>query len=237
MKTAFNFRDLGGIPVEGNRQVKKGLLFRSSRWDGAPDPEIEEFKTYGIKVTVDFRTKNDRKIDGLYEKMETRYVRAPFDIFKVYEAPFMTEAKVPRSYIRAAFGNKRYQTLLDLIKAGDVPLMFHCSAGKDRTGVAAALVLLLLGANEEAIVKDYMLTEQFTPLLVARWTERESFKRIGAMLAKRAMPTIVTREAYIRGAVQEIFKRYPSVEEFFVAEYGITQKDIIAMREKYTEPV
>lgn len=75
-------------------------------------------------------------------------------------------------YERMLFGNKAYKELFRALEAGETPVLFHCSAGKDRTGVAAILILLALGASDKTIAEDFEKTNIWRrPELEAVWAE------------------------------------------------------------------
>ena len=77
-----------------------------------------------------------------------------------------------RMYERMLFGNKAYKELFRALEAGETPVLFHCSAGKDRTGVAAMLILLALGASDKTIAEDFEKTNIWRrPELEAVWAE------------------------------------------------------------------
>lgn len=171
-----NVRDLGGIPVEGGRIVAPGLLFRGSALYGLTEADCKTlFEELGIVRVIDLRTgwereaKPDIQVDGV------EYLHIPFyDLEKVgieYTEPAAGTKVIGRDV--ACNPNRFYRSLpnpltlrqmregvrrvLDSAIAGQ-PVYMHCSGGKDRAGILTLLVLTVLGADEDAILDDYLFT-------------------------------------------------------------------------------
>ena len=146
----------------------------------------------------------------------------------------MLPAGVHESYARMPFGNPAYRALFGAIRAGQTPILFHCTAGKDRTGVAAALILKALGVSREDIVEDYLLTN------ACRTTGQDQFR---GMLERAGLPaaqaqqvteiaTGVRRES-IESALDAIEEKYPSFEEYLRAEFEIGAAELEDIRARY----
>ena len=160
-----------------------------------------------------------------------------FDLEKLLRSEdgirMLTEG-VHESYARMPFGNPAYRALFGAIRAGQTPILFHCTAGKDRTGVAAALILKALGVSREDIVEDYLLTN------ACRTTGRDQFR---GMLERAGLPaaqaqqvteiaTGVRRES-IESALDAIEDKYPSFEEYLRAEFEIGAAELEDIRARY----
>ena len=138
------------------------------------------------------------------------------------------------AYRKMPFNNRSYCRLINLIRGGMVPVIFHCNVGKDRTGIAAALILLMLGANEEEIIKDYLKTQNIEKFIAKSISKDINFLLRG-VITRCIKPVFLADESYIRASLDEIKKRYISAEKFFEAEYQITPDEIKRLREKYTD--
>lgn len=164
---AQNFRDLGGHPTGQGRRVRQGKLFRSSHLSEVP--EHSPVKRLSIKTLV-----------TLQSKMEVKHLGAPLPA----SWPDVRWAHIPMgdewftnngfTRIRAETGKEHlalvmhfrqdWRTFFKLLAERDVyPLVFHCSAGRDRTGVGAAMILSLLGVDRERIVGDFLESNQTFP--------------------------------------------------------------------------
>ncbi|MEU8132995.1 tyrosine-protein phosphatase [Streptodolium elevatio] len=174
-----NFRDLGGYPAVDGRVVAWGRLYRSDSLGKLHGDDAradrERFLALGIRTVVDLRypweiAKRGRvpERDGLgYHNLSIEH--RPYDQAAlgpdVDVEPFLTE-----KYVEVALdGVKEIRGALDVLAAPGGPAVFHCASGKDRTGIIAALVLTLLGVEDEVIVADFALTGLATERLVADW--------------------------------------------------------------------
>ena len=167
LETTFNTRELGGIPINKNNQVKWGKLLRSDDISKLSEQDIEDLYEYGIDTIIDLRTKAER--------LETGYVLAEDERFKKHYISLMTSEDVQdisHSDTDMTLGHF-YCQLLDegqsmirdiftiLSQKNNEGILFHCAAGKDRTGVIAALILNLLGVSNSDIIANYEVTYSF----------------------------------------------------------------------------
>jgi len=168
----INFRDLGGYVTEDARKVKWGQVYRSAQLDRLSDKGIDVMAKMDIRSVIDLRFSDETQryptikeavpnaqISAWEDELEPIETTGSDDIQRSWKASLETNdpAQV-REAMRVNYPKKLYshraiyrKMLLQLAK-GQLPLVFHCAAGKDRTGVAAALVLSLLGVDHEQIV-------------------------------------------------------------------------------------
>jgi protein-tyrosine phosphatase len=162
LEGVFNFRDLGGYPVQDGRRTRWGRVFRSATLHHITDADIEVFRDLEIQVVYDLRSPRERAdrrpLPG------TRIIDLP--VFHP-DAPRHDPAKAddPSEYLTLIYrGALEYSApvfarlLTGLTEPGALPTVFHCTVGKDRTGLAAALLLEVLGVTEDDILDDYELT-------------------------------------------------------------------------------
>ncbi len=160
----WNFRDLGGAPA-GTDRVAHGRLFRTAHLSGISEVSAAHLhEALGVRVYLDFREPHDIPRDGEPEALLARGVRwqrHPFDIsdpeFKAVATPRPADW---RALYSRAFPRLRRELAqaVRLIALADEPVVFGCWAGKDRTGIVAALVLSLLGVEDEWIATDFAKT-------------------------------------------------------------------------------
>lgn len=190
-----NFRELGGYTGCGGRHVKYGAFYRSPALANIKTPaDRARFEELGVRTVFDFRSEKERTLapDPAFPGVVNIPASAmlaedgsemDFDLEKLLRSEdgirMLTEG-VHESYARMPFGNPAYRALFGAIRAGQTPILFHCTAGKDRTGVAAALILKALGVSREDIVEDYLLTN------ACRTTGRDQFR---GMLERAGLPT------------------------------------------------
>jgi protein-tyrosine phosphatase len=170
--TCFNFRDLGGYPTQDGAQVRWKTLFRADtlhRLDGA---DLDAFHDLGLCTVIDLRSGHEVDDHG--------QLRPAVDTLVVHHLPMLDEvggpnrpapALSPAETATLTAGNA-YISMADrgrhaigravtlLARPERLPAVFHCTAGKDRTGILAAVVLGALGVGDDDIVVDYMLTDE-----------------------------------------------------------------------------
>ncbi len=166
-----NFRDLGGYPGDAGRPVRWRQLFRSDHFGALTEADRAALAPLGIARSFDFR--------GVAERAATPYqwpgvVQHPLSIEptvvqrmqdlaaagRTLTVPVVTElmADLYRNLVRDQA--HRFAELFDQLLQAEAPVVFHCTAGKDRTGVAAALILLALGVPRDVVRADYLLTNR-----------------------------------------------------------------------------
>src|SRR3982751_563351 len=170
---ASNFRDLGGYPGQDGRLVRWRQLFRSNHLGHLTESDIEVLRSLGLKSAFDFRGTEERvaALCGLSEiavhslPIEPTVVAAlrargangvalsSADALEVMRDSY-------RNYVRCNTTNFR-RLFAHLIEEDRAPLVIHCTAGKDRTGFACALILHALGVPDDVIAEDYLLTNRF----------------------------------------------------------------------------
>lgn len=131
----------------------------------------------------------------------------------------------------------QYAEMFQLLLTGDQPLLIHCASGKDRTGFGAALILDVLGVDEDAIVDDYLLTNKYLP--VDKELERLSnafSDHAGAPVSAEVLrPMIEVRPEYIKACFAEIRKRFASKQHFYKAALSLDDAKLEQLKDRYLE--
>src|SRR5262245_11695304 len=169
---ASNFRDLGGYPAKDGKLTRWRLLFRSNHLGHLTEDDIAVLRELGLKSAFDLRGAEERlptlcRDGGItvhslpIEPVTMAVLRDPpaagKSVGRCETAGIMRESY--RNYVRQ--NTASYKTLFAHLLEDTAPLVIHCTAGKDRTGFAAALILKALGVADELVVEDYMLTNRF----------------------------------------------------------------------------
>jgi protein-tyrosine phosphatase len=243
-----NLRDIGGLPAANNRYVKWGLIYRSGAIDKLSAPDLAYWKSLQIKEVVDFR--NDTEIQNAPDKYpgnyDVKYVRAQIGISSSKtennSARFMamlksdtTSATTARNMMidvnRNMVANiKDFKPLFDelIANSGQKSLLFHCSAGKDRTGLASALILSALGVPEDVIVEEYTLTNKyFKPYAMKNGTLNQYNPAVSAVVMS-------AEPEYIRAALNEMKSKYGSVQNCLEQEIGLDEEKRQILIQSYT---
>jgi protein-tyrosine phosphatase len=173
---AFNFRDLGGYPTRSGRVTRWGRLFRSDTLHQLTAGDVEILRALGLATIVDLRTSGELGRTGrgpmASEPIDYRHL----SVIREGEGEAMAAPAPPGHELTARYlwyldrGREALVEALSLLAdPARLPLVFHCAAGKDRTGVLAALVLDILGVEPDVIVADYVVTAGRMDLILARY--------------------------------------------------------------------
>ena len=169
-----NLRDLGGYRANDGRSVRFGRVFRSASLAGLTDADLTAFAATGIRTVCDLRGENEaaRAPSRLPAAGAPEVVRLPIeprvgaslrDLLAREEATGEDVHDLLRTAYAAYATDHlpRYRALFDLLLREErLPLLFHCSAGKDRTGFGAALLLTALGVPRQTVIADYLATNR-----------------------------------------------------------------------------
>ncbi len=161
----FNFRDIGGYLNQDGRRVKKGLYFRAGRQDRMTNKDLAQLSDLNISTQIDLR-KQEEVLDqgrGPLEDMGAKYIN-------ISVIPEGGSEKLNKLVGDTGISGKRYLGYLEfgptswlrlfgiLAEEENLPVLLHCTAGKDRTGVSTAFLLSVLGVSRDIIEADYLLT-------------------------------------------------------------------------------
>ena len=168
LEAVHNFRDLGGYPTAGGRSTKWRTLFRSDglyRLRGADD--MSRVMQLGLKSVIDLRTEREQREQGIFP---TDDIEVTFHHLSIVDVTW-SDTETPEFDDEVEFlvwgyrdmleiGSSRFADAMHVLAQTDsLPAVFHCAAGKDRTGVLAALLLSSLGVDDAHICADYGLTQ------------------------------------------------------------------------------
>ena len=243
-----NFRDLGGHETEEGRRLRWGKLYRSSKLSSLTDEDIRYVNRLGVTLICDFRQVIEQELEPglLLHSDRTRLASLPIapgshnnfienlhnGIIAVDDAAGFME-QVNRDLVASQM--PQYAEMFRLLLAGDEQVLIHCASGKDRTGFGAALILDVLGVDEEAIVHDYMLTNKYLPVdaeierLSKQFTDHTGSGVSEAVLR----PMLEVRPEYIRACFEEIRRRYKSREHFFETALDLDSGKVGKLKSRY----
>jgi len=239
-----NFRDFGGYPNSSGQQVKWGYLYRSGQLSSLSEGDVDLLGNLELDLVFDFRREEEQEQEpsrlprsnppkvlsmpitpgsnaGFFEQADTDN-RAMFE--------FMVDINRDFAEAQTATYARMFREILD---AADAKLLVHCAAGKDRTGFAAAIILLALGVSREVVMHDYMLTaEFFSP---HREMDRLRAKYQMDLEAEAILPMLEVHEDYLRAALASIDRRYASVEAYLAEELSVGEREREELRSRYLE--
>ena len=243
---ALNVRDLGGLTASNGQQVRFGIAYRSDDLSGLSAHDLAELERRSVQTIVDFR--DPKEVDARPSRIPSgaTVVSAPFtregrtavEVMESLMAGQLTGMEAQQmlldSYPRSTeAGIPAFSTLIRSIIDGS-PVLFHCAGGKDRTGVAAAVVYSILGVDRDQIVEDYMLTndgltDQFSPfqLRLAEYPEESRDALLALALA---------RADYIESALDFIDREFGGIDAYAHHQLSLSHAEVDALMELLLEP-
>lgn len=233
-----NFRDLGGYTGLQGRPVKWRRLFRSDQLGALTPADQQRLVELGIVRAVDFRGMHERAAQPYALPGVTQYALhiEPTVVQRVQELLQKGSAPTPAETVRLmqdtyrAFVHDnapRFAELLQLLLASDAPLVFHCTAGKDRTGFAAALVLLALGVPRELVMQDYLLTNGL-------YRRPESLRSSAPEEVLNVIWRV--REDFLQAALQAVDRDHGGVPRYLEQRLGVDEAARRRLADLYLQP-
>jgi protein-tyrosine phosphatase len=220
-----NFRDLGGHRTADGRTVRRGAVFRSAHLGGLTDADRRQLSRIGVRTIVDLRGVNEAaETPHLIDGLDCRVIGAHIEpqlgekirdaVDKGTATPFLVMGFLTdhyRDYPRRC--TPGFRTLFATLSDGQHrPLVFHCTAGKDRTGFASALLLTLLGVPWEQVLEDYLRTNELWTGHVGRFPELDLDTRAAIIEA---------RQPYLEAAFEVVRADFGSPEAFAERALGL----------------
>ena len=236
---AFNFRDLGGYVTRDGRVTRWETLFRSDTLHELTEADVAVIRLLGLATVIDLRTSRELERTGrgplAPEPMVYRHLSLINDgTGEAMAAPAATGEELSERYLW--YLDVGRQSLVDALEAvsdpARLPLVFHCAAGKDRTGVLAALVLDILDVDDEDIVADYLITAgRMEPILGRYRSDPVLAERMATVPASRFG---VEAETMVR-FLAELDDRFGGARAWALAA-GVTPQSLDRMEELLLEP-
>ena len=233
-----NFRDLGGYAAADGRTVKWRRIFRSDTLASLSDRDIHEVEQLGIVVACDLRYGDERRNEPsrllrhpTIEVLELGFDERPGESFLDSLQAFQDAADAARDYLLDNYRQypfmyaPAYRRIFDRLLDGD-RIIIHCTAGKDRAGLASAMVLTVLGVAPETVLADYLLTNQ-------HW-DRGGRERPGMDPDTVAM-IFSAREDYFQSAFNAISDRYDTLADYMQHEIGLSPNERAQLQHMYLE--
>ena len=246
-----NFRDFGGYAA-GPRRLKRGLLYRSAHHGNASESDLAAIRELGLAVIVDLRRPNERQRDPCRRWEGFAATVIENDIGQVEDDPWhlfiansdLSEESFRRymvDYYRDAPFVERhvdlYTRYFQALASADGGVLIHCAAGKDRTGILAALTHHLAGVSEDDLVEDFLLTndpgrfERRVPVMMQVMKELT-----GRTPSQAAVRTALGVEAhYLEAAFAAIHDRHGSLDAYLERELGVDDRARQAIHDRILE--
>jgi protein-tyrosine phosphatase len=247
LEGAYNFRETGGYRTSDHQRVRTGLVFRTDHLNELSDSDVDTFETLGIRSVYDFRLNNEverqpSRLPSTLTPVQLGFADLGIDEAMIDVVRDMLSGKAPLP--DANFWDENYLSLLDLgrpmfvqlfaalANAENLPAVFHCTGGKDRTGLANAMLLCVLGVDRSIVIDDFLLTNLYrTPFRIASLAPglRAAGVDVGA-----AVPIIGVCRSALTAALAHLEGHYGGVEAYLV-DGGLTADDLSRVRANLIE--
>ena len=247
---AKNFRDLGGYQTIDGRTVRWGMLYRSDGLHKLTDADLKHISTLYLELVIDFRAvhETEREPDRLPMGMGIRHMRIPIldsstrvwhdsreemvkSLKSINPAEYMIDTNIE---LATDFTPEMRKFIGAVLSADGSPILFHCVAGKDRTGFAAAIVLRMLGVPQKTVMEDYLLTNQYL-LAAYKWNLMLMKILKGKKFINGVMAFMEARPEYLSAAFEAIDREHGSFENYVRNGLELTVKDIEHLKLLYLE--
>lgn len=249
MESINNFRDFGGYETQNGTRLKNGLLYRSGDLSKATDADLERIHSLGIKTICDLRSEGERR-----REPDRVPAARPFTFFNIPMRPIVEyHGRSLRRLFSLMFGSERrtdyvavshqayrdYATrYLPQLKAlferisnpENLPVLIHCSAGKDRTGVVSSLIQLVLGVPFETVMDDYLKTNGNLNAY-----KEDVFRRLsrlglfGIPWKELYAPLFAARTDFLNAALEQVKEEFGAIDEWFRNGLGFSEKDKLTL--------
>ncbi len=240
---APNFRDLGGYATADGKQVRWGQIYRSGHLSQLTEKDYEYLARLGIRTVCDFRSDAEKTTNPTHWQgpnppeivpLPVGTARSngpgPNDLAAAGASAAEVAASMRTAYewIVVAYAPS-YRAVLKRILRGSGPTLYHCSAGKDRTGVFSALLLLMLGVPRDTVFEDYLLTNKY---LEAEWAATMGGER-RAPAGMRSL--LIADRSYLETALRTIDRKFGSLDNYRRTQLGLSDRDLGRLKGRLLE--
>ncbi|WP_435168996.1 tyrosine-protein phosphatase [Paenibacillus glycanilyticus] len=248
LQGAYNFRDLGGYKTTDGKTVKWGKLFRGEELGHLTDADIKTIQEMGIKTNVDYRTDAEVKaladpvIPGITNiRTDAGNAGSAADLNSMIASGLMKD-EASAVAMMAGFNKqmvdspKFYVQLMELLNdPNHIGLVQHCTAGKDRTGLGSAIILLTLGVDEKTVMDDYLLSNVYR-----EEANKKAIEAVKAQVKDENVVAAITalmgvQKEFLQAAIDEMKAKYGSIDNFLEKGLGITKQERAKLKAMYTE--
>ena len=236
IESVSNFRD-----VSVGSKMKKNLLFRCAKLSTLNDRDICVLENLNPHAIIDFRDPKEIKKapDNLSAKLLKKYINLPISASTLSRMAAQKEIdgdsvesyeKVMEDSYRMYINNhkvvwtKFFQILL---KSKKLPVIFHCSAGKDRTGIASFMIQSIFKNPMDLIFENYLISNDLLTIKAATAEQSTNSSNQDSLVTKNMLCTLgKVQQSYLNAAIDEIDKKYTSLENYFISQLGLKVNDI-----------
>lgn len=236
IESVSNFRD-----VSIGSKMKKNLLFRCAKLSTLNDRDICVLENLNPHAIIDFRDPKEIKKapDNLSAKLLKKYINLPISASTLSRMAAQKEIdgdsvesyeKVMEDSYRMYINNHKVvwtKFFEILLKSKKLPIIFHCSAGKDRTGIASFMIQSIFKNPMDLIFENYLISNDLLTIKAATAEQSTNSSNQDSLVTKNMLSTLgKVQQSYLNAAIDEIDKKYSSLENYFISQLGLKVNDI-----------
>ena len=261
----LNFRDLGGYAGADGRTVCFGKVYRSAQLDRLEPKGVKVIRGLDIRTVLDLRFADETELYPTNSKAFPNAQILRWQDLEDLSAPTPSANKMRLSW-RDSLGSRDpskvreamrvnyptklyshraiYQQMLRFLINDNTPLLFHCAAGKDRTGVAAALILALIGVDETQIMQDYLLTQELIEGRMETWlaggaTNSDKYQdfqsRLNEQPSEMLAPVLEADPSYMETLLSYVKETYGSFSNYAMQQLELSSHNIDTLKSRLLE--
>ena len=241
IESVSNFRD-----VSVGSKMKKNLLFRCAKLSTLNDQDICVLENLNPHAIIDFRDPKEIKKapDNLSAKLLKKYINLPISASTLSRMAAQKEIdgdsvesyeKVMEDSYRMYINNHKevwIKFFEILLQSDKLPIIFHCSAGKDRTGIASFMIQSIFKNPMDLIFENYLISNDLLTIKAATAEQSTNSSNQDSLVTKNMLSTLgKVQQSYLNAAIDEIDKKYSSLENYFISQLGLKVNDIQKLEE------
>ena len=236
IESVSNFRD-----VSIGSKMKKNLLFRCAKLSTLDIKDIKILENLNPHAIIDFRDPKEIKLapDNLSPKLLEKYINLPISASTLSRMVSEKELKGDdvKSYEKVM--EESYRMYINnhkkvwikffeiLLRSNKRPIIFHCSAGKDRTGIASFMIQSIFNNHIDKIFENYLISNDLLTINAATAEQKTNSSKQDTLVTKNMLITLgKVKKSYLNAAIDEIEKNYSSLENYLISQLGLKHNDI-----------
>jgi protein-tyrosine phosphatase len=243
--SVLNFRDISGIQAYGEKQISERTIYRSANLDKINRSDIKKLHLLNIKTIIDLRAPYERKNQSrTIENIEKLYLTLDFEkTTREKLKPYLYKKNSENEILNIS--NSLYLEILDasqpaikqileiLLSDESCPVLIHCQAGKDRTGIICALIQLALRVERQSIIKDYLKSNDFIIPFFRKMLMIRKILSFGFFPSGSILFAITVRQRNIESVLDRVNNHYGGIEAYLRTS-GFTETKLAKLRERYS---